>query len=67
MPGPPNEDEMPWFDSEKEAYIWIDKRGCRFEKEGIACEMCAAEWAVFNEEEIAEIQEESTEQDIQEA
>ena len=51
----------PWFDTEEEAWEWITKRGCRFYPElspeaSEPCEMCDAEWSVFTEDEINEIE-----------
>lgn len=52
MPGPDHGGR--WFDTEDEAWEYIDNMTCGFGT-GELCEMCQAEWAVFTREEMSEI------------
>ncbi len=47
-----------WFDTEEEAWDAIERMTCRFDT-GEPCEMCQAEWSVFSEKEIEEIENET--------
>lgn len=57
MPHPDVEGE--WFDTEDEAWNSIGTKGCGLLDENNRvrpCEMCQAEWEVFSEKEIEEIE-----------
>lgn len=56
----PNPQEGEWLDTKEEAYDKLANMTCGFGT-GELCEMCQAEWDVFSEQELNEIENEETE------
>lgn len=45
----------PWLDTKNEAWNWIDKIQCRLTGDNKPCKSCQAEWDVFSDEEIKQM------------
>jgi hypothetical protein len=55
MPHPAPIDDSEWYDTEAAAWDAILEMKCGFGT-GELCDMCQAEWSVFSEQEIQEVE-----------